>query len=108
MSVNFSHFSQHHCIQIKQFDDLFIPPPSPGSGIDPWENVLNQVRSLDDEMCHDVRTRLFMGQLHDIKNQAGMVQNEHESGATGGIASPVPPPVEPPANVNIVSEYLDS
>ena len=50
-----------------------------------------------------------MGQIHDIENQAGMVQNDSESGATGGQASPAPviplPPVEPPGNVNIVNEY---
>ena len=34
---------------MKQFGDLFTPPSSPEREIDPCENVLNQVRSLDDE-----------------------------------------------------------
>ena len=85
-----------------------MPPASPDRDIDPWENVLNQVRSLDDER-HGVGAWLFMNQLPDV--EAGFVP---EQGAICGNAAAPPPPagVPPspprqgePATANIVNEY---
>ena len=72
---------------MKWFDDLFTPPTSPEREIDPCENILNQVRSLDDER-HDARAWLFMNQLRDA--EAGNVGLEQ--GATGGQTDVIPPP----------------
>ena len=55
-----------------------MPPTSPEREIDPHENVLNQVRSLDDERRCDVRAQLFMNQLHDAENQAIIVQFQNK------------------------------
>ena len=94
---------------MKQFGDLFTPPASPDREIDPHENVLNQVRSIDDER-RDVRAHLFMNQLNDA--EAGNIGNVvPEQGATSGQAGAPPPPPpkasprQDPANVNIVNEY---
>ena len=77
--------------------------------VTPHENVLNQVRSLDNER-HGARACLFLNQLDDA--EAGNIVPEHgEIGAIGGEpAPPAPPPPPPPArqdpaNVNIVNEY---
>ena len=51
---------------MKQFGDLFTPPASSDREVTPHENVLNQVRSLDNER-HGAQAHLFMNQLHDAE-----------------------------------------
>ena len=102
---------------MKRFDDIFTPPAT-SSRLNPRENMLGQIRSLDEVRKRDVRARLFMGQFHDVKNQNSMVITEQESNATGAVGGqppepPIPPQIppvhppgnEPPARVNIVNIY---
>ena len=93
---------------MKWFGDLFTPPASPDREVTPHENVLNQVRSLDNERC-GARACLFMNQLHDAE-PGNIVPEQREISAIGGEPAPPPPPVgaparQDPANVNIVNEY---
>ena len=75
--------------------------------VTPCENVLNQVRSLDDER-HGAWAGLFMNQLHDVA-AGNIVPEQWDISAIGGEPLPPPPPAgiprQDPANVNIVNEY---
>ena len=92
---------------MKQFGDLFTPPASPDREVTPHENVLNQVRSLDDER-RGAWAHLFMNQLHDVE-AGNIVPEQGDVSAIGGEPLLPPPPVgvprQDPANVNIVNEY---
>ena len=84
---------------------LFTPPASPDREATPCENVLNQVRSLDNER-HGAQAHL--NQLHNVET-GNIVPEQGEISAIGGESRPPPPPVgaprQDPANVNIVNEY---
>ena len=93
---------------MKCFGDLFMPQTSPEREIDPHENVLNQVGSLDNER-HGAPAHLFMNQLHDAET-GNIVSEQGDISAIGGEPTPPPPPVGAPArqdaaNANIVNEY---
>ena len=51
---------------MKQFGDLFMPPASPDREVTPHEQVLNQVRSMDNER-HSAQAHFFMNQLNDAE-----------------------------------------
>ena len=101
---------------MKKFGDLFTPLPSPGCGIDPRENMLNQVKNMNGER-RKVHTQLFMNQLNDTESENINVGDiNDQASATGGQGPPNPPlpPVHPPhnpgevhdpASVNIVNVY---
>ena len=86
------------------FQQIFTPPESPAPDYDPRENVLNQIRQMEqmeDGDRRDARARQFINQFQAVDEQEG---------AVGGQVSPVPPTINPPvnpnlANVQIVNEY---
>ena len=91
-----------------QFSEIFMPPESPNPDFNLCENVLNQIRNMDDALEAERRqacTRHFMNQLHDA--ETGNISAISDQGATGGQAGPPPPPRQSmdPANVHIVNEY---
>ena len=63
-----------------------MAPACPDREVDPHENVLNQVRSLDNER-HCAWPCLFVNQFHDA--EAGNILPE--KGAIGGEPAPPPP-----------------
>ena len=82
------------------FQEIFTPPESPTPEYDLRENVLNQIRQMEDgdNQRRDALARQFMNQF----------QQENEQGAVIGASSQVSvPPVTPanPAYVQIVNEY---
>ena len=94
---------------MKHFDDLFTLPASPDREVTPCEQVLYQVRSIDNERC-GAWVCLFMNQLNDAE-AGNIVAEQGDVSAIGGEPLPPPPPagIPPvcpdPANVNIVNEY---
>ena len=68
----------------------FTPPASPDREIDPQENVLNQVRSMDNER-HGAQAHLFMNQLNDAE-AGNIVPEQRDVSAIGGELLPLPPP----------------
>ena len=84
---------------MKRFDDLFTPPASPEREIPPHEQVLNQVRSLDNERC-GAQAHLFMNQLNDAE-AGNVVPEPGDVGAIGGEPEPrlPPPPVGIPNKI---------
>ena len=94
------------------FQDIFTPPAYPTHEYNPREDILNQIRSMEDGERREVRAQQFMNQFQGE-------QQVQEHGAVGGDPqgypqvnpqgyAPVnPPPLNPtnPANFQIVNEY---
>ena len=85
------------------FQEIFTPPDSPTPEYNPGEDVLNQIRQMEDGERRDIRAQQFINQFQ---------ANEQEQGAVGGhspevVHPQVSPAVNPanPANVQIVNEY---
>ena len=79
---------------MKHFGDLFTPPASPDREVTPHEQVLSQVRSMDNER-HGARAHLFMNQLNDAE-AGNIVPEQGDVSAIGGESLPSPPPGVPP------------
>ena len=82
------------------FQEIFTPLESPAPEYNPIENILNQIRQMEDGDRRDAHVRQFMNQFQAVDEQGG---------AVGGQVSPVPtvnPPINPiPVNVQIVNKY---
>ena len=82
------------------FQEIFTPLESPAPDYDPRENILNQIRQMEDGDRRDARVRQFINQFQAVDEQESVV---------GEQISPVPtvnPPINPnPANVQIVNKY---
>ena len=103
-----------------RFQDIFTPPSSPTPEYNPREDVLNQIRSMEDGERRDIRAQQFMNQFQNPAEQ-----QVHEQGAVSGqppqgipmnpvhppqgvpLVNAVNPPLNPanPANFQIVNEY---
>ena len=83
------------------FQEIFTLPESPVPEYDPRENVLNQIRQMEDgeNERRDAHDRQFINQFQEV--------HEEEQGAVGGQAPSqvTVQPVNPgnPANVQIVN-----
>ena len=86
------------------FQEIFTPPESPAPDYGPRENVLNQIRQMEqmeDGDRRDARARQFINQFQAVDEQEG---------AVGGQVSPVPPIINLQVNPNLdnvqtVNEY---
>ena len=85
------------------FQEIFTLPESPVPEYDPRENVLNQIRQMEDgeNDGRDAHARQFVNQFQEV--------HEDEQGAVGGQA-PSQVSVQPvksanPVNVQIFNEY---
>ena len=90
------------------FSEIFMPLEFPNPDFNPCENVLNQIRNMDDALEAERRqacTRHFMNQLNEA--EAGNISAVGgDQGAVGGQGPPPPPKqLMDPANVQIVNEY---
>ena len=98
--MDFSYFSYKAKVIMDHFQEIFTPLELPAPDYDPRENILNQIRQMEDCDRRDVQARQFINQFQAVDEQEGTV---------GGQVSPVPtvnPPINPnPANVQIVNEY---
>ena len=63
------------------FQEIFAPPESPAPDYDPSENILNQIRQMEDGDRRDARVKQFINQFQAVDEQEG---------AVGGQVSPVP------------------
>ena len=97
LSVDFSHFSHNNRVNMDHFQEIFTPPDSPTPEYNPREDVLNQIRCMEDGERRDARAQQFINQFPDGQEQ----------GAVGGHSPEVTSPVNPanPANFQIVNEY---
>ena len=64
------------------FQEIFTPPASPAPDYNPRENILHQIRSMEDGERRDARARQFINQF------PGEQQNQ---GAVGGAGQGYPP-----------------
>ena len=103
----FSHWVDN---KMEQFSKIFTPPESPNSEYNPRENVLNQIREMDD--AHETERweaypRHFINQLNDVDMGHLSIANETEDaqGAVDGLPPPTPPPQPWQDQVHIVNEY---
>ena len=78
------------------FQEIFTPPASPAPDYNPREDILHQIRSMEDGERRDARARQFINQF------SGEQQNQ---GAVGGAGQgypqqyqPVNPHCPPPVN----------
>ena len=85
------------------FQEIFTPPESPTPEYNPREDVLNQIRQMEDGERRDIGAQQFINQFQT---------NGQEQGAVGGcspeVVDPqVNPAVNPtnPANFQIVNKY---
>ena len=80
------------------FQEIFTPPESPTPEYNPREDVLNQIRQMEDGERRDARAQLFINQFQ---------ADGQEQGAFGGHPPEVTPLVNPvnSANFQIVNEY---
>ena len=85
------------------FQEIFTPPESPTPEYNPREDILNQIRQMEDGERRDIRAQQFINQFQP---------DGQEQGSVGGCSSEVPDPsVNPtlnpvnPANFQIVNEY---
>ena len=78
-----------------------MPPESPNPDYNPCENVLNQIRNMDDALEAEKRpacTRHFMNQIHEA--EAGNISAiGGDQSAVSGQGPPPPPKQTDPANV---------
>ena len=104
---------------MERFQDIFTPPASPTHEYNLREDILNQIRGMEDRERRDGRAQQFMNQFQGE-------QQIQEQGAVGGDPqgyplvnpqgyqpvnpqgyAPVNPPLNPanPANFQIINEY---
>ena len=97
LSADFLHLSCNDKVNMDCFQEIFTPPDSPTPEYNPREDVLNQIRCMEDGERRDARAQQFINQFPDGQEQ----------GAVGGLLPEVTPPVNPvnPANFQIVNEY---
>ena len=88
-----------------QFQDIFTPPSSPTPEYNPREDVLNQIRSMEDGDRRDARAQHFMNQFQAEQQEQGAVGGH--PGAAGGHPPQGVPPVNPAnlTNFQIVNKY---
>ena len=79
------------------FQEIFTLPASSTPEYNTRENILNQIRSMEDGERRDIRVQQFMNQFQTM--------NEQEQGALGGHPPATTGPPGSPANVQIVNEY---
>ena len=93
-------FSCHDRVTMDRFQEIFIPPASPTPEYNPREDVLNQIRQMEDggNDRRDARAQHFINQFQE---------QGQEQGAVGGHLPLGVPLVNPanPANFQIVNEY---
>ena len=103
-----------------RFQDIFTPPSSPTPEYNPREDIMNQIRSMEDRERRDIRAQQFMNQFQtepQVQEQ-GAVGGQPPQGIpinpVGGHppqgvppVNPVNPPLNPanPVNFQIVNEY---
>ena len=103
-----------------RFQDIFTPPSSPTPEYNPREDILNQIRSMEDGERCDIRAQQFMNQfqtepqMQDQGEVGGHPQQRIPVNPVGihppqGVppVNTVNPPLNPanPVNLQIVNEY---
>ena len=63
LSADFSHFSHNDRVNMDCFQEIFTPPESPTPEYNPREDVLNQIRSMEDGERRDARAQQFINQF---------------------------------------------